>query len=313
MEIQHLHYFIHLARTGSVSQSAKDLSLSQPSLSRHIQQLEAYLNVSLFDRNYRPMKLTEAGEFLYQQLQQPIQEIHQAFELTKQFNQKQHSQCLTIGFVASILYGLLPEIISQLRQQLKQQHPDFDIRLIEMSSEQQINALKSGEIDVGFGRIYHHDSSIRQLFLRNEKFVVALPLLHPLAKEKTAIKLSSLVNEHFILYHKSLNPVQHLQQEDPLLQLFEQQHLQVKSYVKVRDIQIALGLVAASEGITLVPESLKNVRNEQICYLPVLDDVSSPIFINLLTHIHHPMLAELQQAILKVYQTHHISYTAKLV
>ncbi|USZ15764.1 LysR family transcriptional regulator [Moraxella sp. FZFQ2102] len=305
MEFRQLGYFMHLAGTGSVSQSAKVLGLSQPSLSRQIQQLEDTLQVSLFERHHRPMTLTDAGEFLYRHVKQPLHELEQAMALTRRFGEgRQHR--LVIGSVVSVLYGLLPEVISQLRQNLDV-HPDFDIKVIEMSFAQQIAALKSGEIDVGFGRFACQDSLVEQTFLRHEPFVLAVPKWHPLAKLTEPVSLSMLNNDTLILYHKTPNPVGNLAETDPLLQLFEQTQTQPKNSIRVRDIQVALAMVAASEGFTIVPDSLKTVRTEQICYLPLAHDFTSPMYISTLAHNPIPHIDALHRAILSVYERHGIS------
>ena len=305
MEFRQLGYFIHLAGTGSVSQSAKVLGLSQPSLSRQIQQLEENLQVELFERHHRPMALTDAGEFLYRHIKQPLHELEQAMALTRRFGDGRQNR-LIIGSVVSVLYGLLPEVISQLRQDIDGKHPDFDIKVIEMSFEQQVTALKSGEIDVSFGRFVCHDPLIHQTFLRHEPFVLAVPKWHPLAQKHEAISLPDLANDTLILYHKTPNPHASLTESDPLLQLFEQTQTQPKNHIRVRDIQVALAMVAASEGFTIVPDSLKTVRTEQICYLSLAHEFTSPMYINTLAHNPIPHLAALHGAILSVYERHHI-------
>lgn len=305
MEFRQLGYFMHLAGTGSVSQSAKILGLSQPSLSRQIQQLEDSLQVALFERHHRPMTLTDAGEFLYRHIKQPLSELEQALTLTRRFGDDRQNR-LIIGSVVSVLYGLLPEVISQLRQDIASRYPDFDIKVIEMSFEQQVDALKSGEIDVGFGRFICHDPLIHQTFLRHEAFVLAVPKWHLLAHEATPIALSQLANDTLILYHKTPNPCANLSESDPLLQLFEQTQTQPKNTIRVRDIQVALAMVAASEGVTIVPDSLKTVRTQQICYLPLVHDFTSPMYINTLAHNPIPHLSTLHGAILSVYDRYHI-------
>lgn len=312
MELKQLDYFLHLANTGSMSQSAKALTISQPTLSRSIAQLEQLLQVELFEREHRPLQLTRAGEYFKKQIEQPLADLNQAIQLTQNLTHQQ--DCLKIGFVASILYGLLPEIISQLRQDLQQSALHLDIKLVEINSEQQLHALKSGEIDVGFGRFSHQDNFIQQIFLRYERYVVAVPKHHFFAKQAEqnpdfSLKLSSLLHETFILYHRSPNISPTLQQTDPLLQFFEQKNIDFPPTLKVRDLQIALGLVAAYEGLTLVPESLKTVRQEQISYIPLWhEDITSPMFINLLAQNTHFALPLLLQAIYRVYERHGITY-----
>ena len=65
MDISQLTYFVVVAKAGSFSQVAKTLAISQPSLSRHVQQLESELGVELLDRYHRPMTLTAAGHFFF--------------------------------------------------------------------------------------------------------------------------------------------------------------------------------------------------------------------------------------------------------
>lgn len=313
MEFRQLGYFLHLASTGSVSQSAKALGLSQPSLSRQIQQLEENLQAELFERHHRPMTLTDAGEFLYRHIKQPLHELEQAMALTRRFGDGRQNR-LIIGSVVSVLYGLLPEVISQLRQDMNATHPDFTIKVIEMSFKQQVGALKSGEIDVGFGRFICHDPLIHQTFLRHEAFVVASPKWHDLTKNTPSpITLSNLTTETLILYHKTPNIQAGLVEIDPLLQLFKQTQTQPKNHVRVRDIQVALAMVAASEGVTIVPDSLKTVRTDQISYLPLAHDFTSPIYINTLAHNPMPNLATLHGAILSVYERYHIQVPTPLI
>lgn len=311
MEIRQLNYFMHLTTTGSISQSAKALKLSQPSLSRQIQQLEEALQTELFERHRRPMVLTDAGEFLYRHIKQPLLELEQAITLTRRFSKGLQNR-LIIGSVVSALYGLLPEVISQLRQSLGASHQNLNIKVIEMSFEQQINALKSGEIDVAFGRSESQDALIKQTFLRNEPLVLAVSKQHPLAQTaSTPTKLNWLDDDALILYHKTPNTLPNLKETDPLLQLFERTDCRPKNHIRVRDIQVALAMVAACEGVTIVPESLKTVRTEHICYLPLAhDDFISPIYINTLAHNPVPHLEALYCAIFSVYQKHNIQAQA---
>ncbi len=321
MDIKQLHYFMHLAMSGSVSQSAKVLGLSQPSLSRQIQQLEDTLQVPLFHRHHRPMRLTDAGEFLMQHIEQPLTELEQAMALTRRFGDGRQNR-LVIGSVVSVLYGLLPEIIAELRQGIGSADKDdpslsnslanLDIKVIEMNFHQQITALKSGEIDVGFGRMASDDHLISQTFLRDEPYLLAVSKWHPLITQDDSpdakpISLTALNSDALILYHKTPSPHPTLSETDPLLQMFEQANTAPKSTLRVRDIQVALAMVAANEGITIVPESLHTVRTEQVRYLPLDSSAfSSPMYINRLAHNPIPHLNDLHQAIIRVYARHGI-------
>ncbi|MDO4700918.1 MAG: LysR family transcriptional regulator [Moraxella sp.] len=306
MLLQQMRYFIHVAQTKSFSQSARLLGISQPSLSRHIGQLENVLGQRLFDRYHRPLILTPAGEFFLAHIRPNVSNLYQTIELTKKFNQSGEPNTLTIGFVASILYGLLPEIIATLRQKL----PKLEVRLVEVGSNEQMQALKTGKIDVGFGRFLCDDEFVRQVFLRHERLVVALPIYHPLAQRSGVLGISfkELVSETLILYHRTPLPTAQ-GNGDQLLHLFNQHQLSPKHTTKASDIQIALGLVAGGVGVTLVPESLKSVRAEQIHYHQLHhENATSPIYMNTLSQSAHPSVPALLEAVYQVYDVHRLHY-----
>ena len=68
MEIRQLEYFREIATTGSINEAARRLNMSQPPLSYQMKQLEAELNVTLFERNRTGVTLTEAGKLLYERV-----------------------------------------------------------------------------------------------------------------------------------------------------------------------------------------------------------------------------------------------------
>src|SRR5699024_11576234 len=66
MELRHLRYFVAVVEEQSFTKAAEKLFIAQPPLSRQIQNLEAELDIQLFERGSRPLKTTEAGQFFYQ-------------------------------------------------------------------------------------------------------------------------------------------------------------------------------------------------------------------------------------------------------
>ena len=304
ISLDQLTAFSELARTGNISQTAQALNVSQPTLSRHIAQLESELGVGLFDRHHRPMRLTEVGRFFLEHITPSLDDIKQVITLTRNFHTKE-TDVLTIGFVASVLYGLLPKIVATLKQSAQ----NLDVRLIELGSDEQIDALKSGEIDVGFGRFLCHDRFTRQIFLRDERLVVALPHTHPLAAINTSLCLSELLGEMIILYHRTPLTLAPDHSQDPILHLFYTHHLTPIKTSKARDIQIALGLVSVGAGVTIVPDGLKSVRTEELCYRPISNlNATSPIYLNTKAHNQHPYIKALLCAIYDVYDVQNITY-----
>lgn len=331
MDLKQLNAFIAIADLRSFSAAATKTGLSQPSLSRLLKQLETEMGVELIDRYHRPLHLTEAGAFFYDKISTILTEIDTVTSMTQRLSAP--SSTLNIGFVPSVLYGLLPEIIAML----KQASPDIDVNLKDISSYQQMEALKSGEIDIGFGRFAHQDPWIQQILLRHERYVVALPKAHPLAHVREQ-RLIDLANNRLILYHQTHLPISaavtqsqptsaklttHTNSRratneplsfsspitEPLLHLFAQYGISPFMTTTVSDLQVALGLVAAGEGITLVPASLQTVRTEQISYQRLVhENVTSPIYLHTLKDFVHPKIPDLLTAIYHVYEQRGITY-----
>ena len=330
MDLKQLNAFIVVADLRSFSAAATKTGLSQPSLSRLIKQLETDMAVVLIDRYHRPLHLTEAGGFFYDKIKSILTEIETVTSMAQRLSAP--SSALNIGFVPSVLYGLLPDIIAML----KQSNPDIEVHLKDISSYQQIEALKSGDIDIGFGRFAHQDPWIQQILLRHERYVVALPKSHPLAHVQEQ-RLIDLANNRLILYHQTHLPIATaLSSEstsdkpntqtktehginnpseldepitEPLLHLFAQYGISPFMTTTVSDLQVALGLVAAGEGITLVPSSLKIVRTEQISYQRLVhENATSPIYLHTLKDFVHPSIEDLLNAIYQVYEERGITY-----
>lgn len=332
MDLKQLKAFIAIAELRSFSAAAKVTGISQPSLSRLLKQLETDMNVALVDRYHRPLQLTTAGLFFYDKIDALLTELDAITHMTQRLSAP--SKGLNIGFVPSVLYGLLPEVIATF----KQQNADTEVNLKDISSYQQIEALKSGEIDVGFGRFAHQDPWIQQILLRHERYLVALPKAHPLADVKEQ-RLLDLANSRLILYHQTHLPglintdsiaadmstsardkrtKQTPKPEvasvtdsvtEPLLYLFAQHGITPLRTSKVSDLQVALGLVAAGEGITLVPASLQVMRTKQISYQRLIhENVTSPIYLHTLKDFIHPKVNDLLTAIYEIYEQRGITY-----
>ena len=314
MQLKRLTAFHRVAELKSFSEAASATELSQPTLSRLIKQLEDDIGVELIDRYHRPLQLTAAGQFFYEKVDSILKELDSSISLTQKIAHPPDT--LNIGFVPSVLYGLLPTIISRIKQRL----PDLAVHLKDISSFKQVNALKAGEIDVGFGRFAHEDVSIKQLLLRHERYVAALPNAHPLTNQQE-LHLSQLQDSRIILYHQTHLPAANITTSqgsdydspaligEPLLHLFAKQSTLPFQTTSVSDIQIALGLVAAGEGITLVPDSLKSVRTEQISYRKLVhEDATSPIYLCALQNPTHPAFQTLLEVIYEIYEERGITY-----
>lgn len=278
MELRHLRYFRVLAETLNFTRAAERLHIAQPPLSRQIQQLEDELGVALIERG-RPLRLTEAGRFFYEHSVQLLEQLGRVNEDTRRIAEGQR-RWLGIGFAPSTLYGALPELIRQLRSEAA-----IELGLSELITLQQVEALKRGRIDIGFGRIHIDDPAIVQEVIREDPLVAALPAGHRLLAEPAS--LEDLAREPFVLYPGTPRP----SYADHVLGLFARNGLKIRVAQMTNELQTAIGLVAAGIGITLVPASVQRLHRDDIGYTPLLDiSATSPIVISYRKDDDSPLL-----------------------
>lgn len=272
MELRQLRYFVAVARERNFTRAAERLNIAQPPLSRQIQQLEHEVGVRLIERGSRPVRLTEAGKVFYDQAVQALEHIEQMTAMTRRLVATARTR-LGVGFVASTLYGYLPEVMRRYRRA----RPDVEIALHEMTSLEQIVALKEGRIDVGFGRIPHDDPMVDRVLMRNEKLVAALPGTHALAARPGPLKLADLASLPLVVYPKTPRP----SYADQVLTLYRARDLRPPTVHEVKELQTALGLVAAEIGVSVVPASVERLRRDNVSYLPLDEpDAISPIIMS---------------------------------
>ena len=303
MELRHLRYFVAVAEERNFTRAAQRLNIAQPPLSRQIQQLEENLGVQLLERNSRPLKLTETGKFFYSHAAQLLSQTADLESMTRRVGNIERS--LSVGFVGSTLYGMLPKIIRRFRDE----NTTVELSLHEMSTMDQIRALKDGRIDVGFGRIRHEDATIRRVILREEKMIVAFPEGHPLSVAKAVVALRELVNETLIIFPKAPRP----SFADQVLSAFDDRGLKPRRIYEVRELQIALGLVAAGEGVAVVPSSVYGLKRDDVSYM-ALDDPTlvSPIIMSMRPLDESRDLREMLELIYRLYEEEKIPYTPRV-
>ena len=272
VDLRHLRYFIAVATERSFTRAAERLNVAQPPLSRQIRELEERFGVQLFDRESRPIALTDAGRLFFDHAQRVIVTVEQMRRAMHTFAASGRRRYV-IGFVGSTIFGAVPMLI----RRFKESAPDLDVDLIEMNTITQIAALKEGRIDAGLGRLTFEDPAIRRSVIDRERLVVAFPAGHALARVKGAISLRELTSETMILYPRAPRP----SYADQVLALFHDHDLDLASTREVHELHTALGLVAANSGVCLVPASVRRLGIDDIRYRP-LDDAAavSPIILS---------------------------------
>lgn len=299
MELRHLRYFVAVAEERNFTRASERLHIAQPPLSRQIQQLEDILEVALFVRGSRPLELTEAGQFFYGHAQQLLAQSAELVSMTRRIGKISHK--LTMGFVGSTLFGLLPEVVRRFRAT----HPDTEINLLEMTTMEQIQALKDGVIDVGIGRIRHEDASIRRIVLREEALIAALPMGHSLAPVERGLLLRELVNDTLIVFPKTPRP----SFADVVLAAFHDRGLAPIKVYEARELQVGLGLVAAGMGVSVLPKSVLGLKRSDVVY-KMLDEpnLTSPVIMSVRALDQSASIKSLLQLIYGLYRSEGIPH-----
>lgn len=294
MELRHLRYFAAIAGERSFTRAAEKLRIAQPPLSRQMRDLENELGVALFERGSRPLRLTPAGRFFHEHALQILERADELKITTRRFGETGRRQ-LVIGFVGSALYGGLPDVVRGFRVA----HSRLEIGLVEMNTVEQIAALKEGRIDVGFGRLRFDDPAIRREVIVEESLLVALSPDHAL-RERDMLRFADIATEPLVLYPRSPRP----SYADQILSFFRDRSTEAQVVQEVRELQTALGLVAAGVGISLVPQSVQDLRRHDVLYRPLAEaSITSPLIMSFRASDTSPEVREILEVIRAVYNT----------
>ncbi|MGY5956985.1 DNA-binding transcriptional regulator, LysR family [Kosakonia sp. BK9b] len=179
IRLRHLHTFVAVAQQGTLGRAAETLNLSQPALSKTLNELEQLTGKRLFERGRMGAQLTVVGEQFLTHAVRVLDAVNIAGQsLNQKFEIK--TDIIRIGALPTAALGILPGVIGQLHKQ----QPDLTIQVATANNPMLLAGLKSGELDLGIGRMSDPELmsglSYELLFLESLKLVVrpGHPLLH---------------------------------------------------------------------------------------------------------------------------------------
>lgn len=261
MEIRQLRYFVAVAEEMHFNRAAERLHIAQPALSQQIQRLERELKTTLFARTTRSVELTETGKVLLVAARRVILESEHALRSVEQALEGR-TGLLRVGFVGSAALNLIPRIVPPLRRE----HPGLQLELHELTTEQQLRSLESGDLDVGIVRDVESLPGITTRELAREPLIVALPADHPLAGRES-LELSELATSGFVVFPR--------QRVSRLYDVISALCLQAGFHLRVAQEAVQfptiLGLVAAKSGLAVVPQGLRVLQLPGLRYVRLAD------------------------------------------
>ncbi len=251
MELIRLRSFIVLAERLHFGEAARLLHLSQPALSKQIQQLEEEIGAPLFDRGRHGARLTEVGNLFAEEARRLVRQSDATFEQGRRAARGEIGR-LAIGFGFSTL-TLVPQVISKFRRH----HPEVEIELSDMSTPEQIEALHAGRIHIGFIRL-PAGRRLRQLPVLEDRLVLALPASWK--KGRKPADLSALRELPFIVLRRGRSQSLH----EHVMRLSAKYGFHPRVVQEANESPTVLGLVAAGLGVAFVPESQLRTRMEGV-------------------------------------------------
>jgi LysR family hydrogen peroxide-inducible transcriptional activator len=259
MELHQLRYFVAVAETGSFTRAAEREGITQPTLSEQILRLESKdkgIGRRLFDRLGRTIVLTDAGRVLLGHAQAIVSAVDEADRAVRDSGEGGR---LRVGAIPTLAPFLLPPAVTRFRKE----HPAVQLQLKEDLTERLLADLLAGELDVALMALPVRDERLHVEKLFSEPLVMALPPKHRLAK-KAEVNLADVVDEPFIL----LDDVHCF--GDQVLSFCHRSGLEPRVVCRGEQIVTLLAMVAAGQGVSVVPEMAAVADSAKACvYRPL--------------------------------------------
>ncbi len=285
LNFNHLNCFVAVAEELSFSRAATRLNMTQPPLTRQIQMLEHQVGATLLERSTRSVTLTAAGRTFLAEAKQIIDLTNTAGEKARRTEAGELGQ-LTISFVSCAIYQNLPSLIGKVEQL----QSGVSISLREMSTAHQLEALRLRQVDLAVIRKSPLPQGVNSRLLLKEKFILAMPAEHPVAKQKN-VTITHLHQQSFINYDATSWRPFH-----DMITMTLNSHGVVPKYIHSVSSTVAiLSLINGNMGMALVPEHSKTIRFENVTFreLTELEDLYSELLLVWREDNDNPLLPRL--------------------
>jgi DNA-binding transcriptional LysR family regulator len=271
MELRHLSYFVVVAEEENLHNAAARLNIAKSALSRRIRDLEDILGVELFDRNRKRMTLTAAGYSYLNDARRLLEDASSARERARSVAEGQTAS-LTIGMHS---VSMRHDVVIAAIRRFRRANSQLQLNLEAMPTLQLMSAIKSRDVDAGFIHLglSESDSELAGIEVASERYLLALPATHPLAK-RDEIRLADLATEKFLWMPRKLSPSTY----DELLNACAAGGL-VPDIIQHAEAEARLLLLSASSALTFILESRWQNEFDDVVARPVVDlTISRPLF-----------------------------------
>ncbi|MEL7499499.1 MAG: hydrogen peroxide-inducible genes activator [Planctomycetota bacterium] len=239
IEFQQLAHFQAVAKAKNFTKAAAELGLSQPSLSRSIQKLEAIVGEPLFERHPRGVKLTEIGTFFLVRANQIRDLVDDTFsELDEASNRGQ----IRLAVIPTIAPYLLPKVLRKFGRR----HPDIKIQVQEDTTENIVRLCRDGDIDLAIVALPINEKYLEVESLFEDELILVIPKGHELEK-KRRVRLTDIQDFPFITLDR-----QHCL-SDNIAEFCNQESFAPVTIERTNQLATIQELVALQHGISIIP------------------------------------------------------------
>ncbi|WP_410677152.1 LysR family transcriptional regulator [Amycolatopsis sp. cmx-4-68] len=250
MALRHLRYFVVLAEEENFHRAAERLHVSQSPLSRQMQDLQAELTVPLLEPSGRGVRLTSAGRLFAQRAAAILSSVEAAVAEAKLTAQGRIGT-IPIGFeTGAALFGKFATIVATSRRR----EPRITLELIPMSSAEQWEALRTGEIAFGYGNYFPGDTSLAKIEISRDSLGVVAAADHRFAA-RPEVTVADLHGEPVLMQPRRLYPRLH----DDLIAAMRGHGVVLDVIAEVADLEALLTLVSSGDAITFLPSKQKRI------------------------------------------------------
>jgi DNA-binding transcriptional LysR family regulator len=254
LDLRRLRYFVAVAERLHFGQAAAALHITQPALSRQIQQLEHDVGVELFARTSREVTLTPSGEQL---LRDGRRLLANARDATERARHAVSGHTLTVGFMLGV------NVDPALRL-FRERHPEVDLKLQRLRWWDQTDPLLDGRVDVGFVRFPVPIQGLGLVPLYTEPLTVVLPAGHPLAR-RASVTLADIADEPVLRYTDAPPAWNAFWSMDP-----RPDGTQPRHGPAVRDMEEIVEYARAGRGVAFLPVAIAAAfPRPDVAYVPI--------------------------------------------
>ncbi|QIL81945.1 LysR family transcriptional regulator [Diaphorobacter sp. HDW4A] len=259
MKTHLLRYFVVLAEERHFGRAAQRLFITQPPLSTALKTLEEDLGVLLVERDAKHVRLTPAGEAFLLEARKVLAQLQRAADVVRSVAQGTEGR-LDVGITGSMVYRNVP----QYCKAFETARPNVELCMHEMSTGEQLRALASGDIDVGFLNIGFPPDDLAVLPLESEVLVACLPESHPLAANAD-IELQQIAREDFVMFARDVSPANY----DNVIACMHQAGIHPRTSHAARQWLTVVALVSTGCGVALVPACMAKAGINGVRFLPL--------------------------------------------